>query len=40
MSSEDKVWAVGRITMGVPTRIVARARAFGAERVPRSGGVV
>lgn len=36
----DAVWAVGRITMGVPTRLVARARAYGADRVPRVGGIV
>ena len=36
----DAVWAVGRITMGVPTRLVARARAYGVDRVPRAGGMV
>jgi 1-acyl-sn-glycerol-3-phosphate acyltransferase len=33
-------WTLGRIYMGVPTRLLTRARAYGRERVPREGGVV
>lgn len=40
MASEDFAWAVGRIYMGWPTRLVTHARAYGADRVPRQGGVV
>jgi 1-acyl-sn-glycerol-3-phosphate acyltransferase len=40
MTTEDFAWAVGRIYMGWPTRIVTRARAYGADRVPRTGGLV
>jgi 1-acyl-sn-glycerol-3-phosphate acyltransferase len=40
MSHGDAAWRVGRIWMGWPTRLVTRARAYGAARVPRTGGVV
>lgn len=33
-------WALGRRTMGWPTLLVSRARAYGRERVPASGGLV
>src|SRR5437588_10920591 len=36
----DLVWALGRPTIGGFTRLVAPLRVYGAERVPRSGGVV
>ena len=40
MSTTDLVWAAGRPTIGTFTRIVAPLRSYGAERVPRRGGVV
>jgi len=36
----DAVWAVGRLTIGSLVRAVAPVRVYGAERVPREGGVV
>ena len=36
----DLVWALGRPTVGGFTRLVAPLRVYGAERVPREGGVV
>src|ERR687887_813821 len=36
----DLVWALGRPTIGGFTRLVAPLRVYGAERVPRQGGVV
>ena len=36
----DLVWALGRPTIGGFTRLVAPLRIYGAERVPRSGGIV
>src|SRR6476469_5812409 len=33
-------WTLGRIYMGIPARLLTRARAYGRERVPREGGVV
>src|ERR671930_284580 len=36
----DLVWALGRPTIGGFTRLVAPLRIYGAERVPREGGVV
>jgi 1-acyl-sn-glycerol-3-phosphate acyltransferase len=33
-------WATGRVYMGMPARLLTRARAYGSERVPREGGVV
>jgi len=36
----DLVWAAGRPTIGGATRAIAPLRAYGAERVPRQGGVV
>ena len=40
MTATDAAWAVGRIYMGWPTRLFTRARAYGADRVPKTGGVV
>lgn len=40
MSREDAAWAAGRIYMGVPARLLTRARAYGAERLPAAGGLV
>jgi 1-acyl-sn-glycerol-3-phosphate acyltransferase len=40
VSTTDVVWALGRPTIGTFTRIVAPLRVYGAERVPRQGGVV
>jgi 1-acyl-sn-glycerol-3-phosphate acyltransferase len=36
----DVFWATGRIYMGMPARLLTRARSYGGERVPRRGGVV
>jgi 1-acyl-sn-glycerol-3-phosphate acyltransferase len=36
----DAVWALGRPTIGAVTRLVAPLRNYGADRVPRHGGVV
>ncbi len=33
-------WKLGRVYMGVPARFMTRARAYGVERVPRTGGLV
>jgi len=33
-------WAIGRRYMGWPTRLATRARAYGSERVPPTGGLV
>jgi 1-acyl-sn-glycerol-3-phosphate acyltransferase len=33
-------WALGRRYMGWPTRLFARPRAYGRERVPKTGGLV
>jgi 1-acyl-sn-glycerol-3-phosphate acyltransferase len=36
----DGVWVVGRLTIGTATRVFARLRVYGAERVPLEGGCV
>jgi len=36
----DAIWTVGRLTIGSATHLAARTRSYGAERVPREGGVV
>jgi 1-acyl-sn-glycerol-3-phosphate acyltransferase len=36
----DAIWSIGRLTIGTATHLVARTRAYGAERVPQEGGVV
>jgi 1-acyl-sn-glycerol-3-phosphate acyltransferase len=40
MKRVDVVWAVGRVTMGTAVRVLAPLRNYGADRVPRDGGVV
>ncbi len=40
MTLSDFFWATGRLYMGLPARLLTRARAYGRERVPRAGGVV
>jgi 1-acyl-sn-glycerol-3-phosphate acyltransferase len=40
VSREDLAWAVGRVYMGWPARLLTRARAYGIENVPAAGGVV
>jgi 1-acyl-sn-glycerol-3-phosphate acyltransferase len=36
----DAVWAVGRVTIGTAVKAVAPLRVYGADRVPREGGLV
>jgi 1-acyl-sn-glycerol-3-phosphate acyltransferase len=36
----DAAWAAGRIYMGWPARLLTRAKAYGVENVPATGGVV
>jgi 1-acyl-sn-glycerol-3-phosphate acyltransferase len=40
MTRTDAAWAVGRLTIGTAVKIVAPLRVYGAERVPRAGGLV
>jgi 1-acyl-sn-glycerol-3-phosphate acyltransferase len=40
MDTSEFFWATGRVYMGIPARLVTRARAYGREHVPREGGVV
>ena len=40
MTTQDLTWGVGRYYMGWPARLVTRARAYGRERVPGTGGLV
>jgi 1-acyl-sn-glycerol-3-phosphate acyltransferase len=40
VTTSDVFWATGRVYMGLPARLMSRARAYGRERVPRQGGVV
>ena len=40
MNTQDVAWAVGRIYMGWPARLVTRARVYGRDRVPATGGLV
>jgi 1-acyl-sn-glycerol-3-phosphate acyltransferase len=40
VNATDAAWAAGRVYMGWPTRLITRARAYGADTVPRVGGVV
>ncbi len=40
MTGPELFWAFGRRTMGWPTLLVTRGRAYGRERVPASGGIV
>ena len=36
----DLTWRVGRVGLGWPTLLATRVRAYGAERMPESGGLV
>ena len=40
MNGTDTAWAIGRVTIGGATRAVAPLRVYGAENMPRDGGVV
>jgi 1-acyl-sn-glycerol-3-phosphate acyltransferase len=40
VNTPDFAWAVGRIYIGWPARLVTRAKAYGADRVPLVGGLV
>ena len=40
MTAEDLAWALGRRYMGIPTRLLARVRVYGRDRIPATGGVV
>jgi 1-acyl-sn-glycerol-3-phosphate acyltransferase len=40
VNQTDAIWAVGRLTIGTATKIVAPHRVYGAERVPLEGGLV
>ncbi|HXG76590.1 MAG TPA: lysophospholipid acyltransferase family protein [Gaiellaceae bacterium] len=40
MRRTDAVWAVGRVTLQPLVYLFARLRVYGAERVPRAGGLV
>jgi 1-acyl-sn-glycerol-3-phosphate acyltransferase len=40
MNKTDAIWAVGRVTIGTAVKLVAPLRVYGAERVPRDGGLV
>jgi 1-acyl-sn-glycerol-3-phosphate acyltransferase len=36
----DAAWAVGRIYMGLPAKLLTRATVYGSDRVPATGGAV
>ena len=40
MNRTDAIWRVGRLTIGTAVELAARLEVYGAERVPREGGVV
>jgi 1-acyl-sn-glycerol-3-phosphate acyltransferase len=40
MNKTDAIWAIGRVTIGTATKLVAPHRVYGAERVPLEGGLV
>ena len=40
MKLEDLTWAAGRVYMGWPARLFSRPRAYGLDRIPRTGGLV
>jgi 1-acyl-sn-glycerol-3-phosphate acyltransferase len=40
MNKTDAVWTVGRLTIGTATKLIAPLRVYGADRVPRDGGLV
>jgi 1-acyl-sn-glycerol-3-phosphate acyltransferase len=40
LTGPELAWAIGRRTMGWPTRLVTRVHAYGRERIPATGGLV
>ena len=40
MSATDLVWHAGRFWIGGPIRLATKARFYGADRIPRDGGLV
>jgi 1-acyl-sn-glycerol-3-phosphate acyltransferase len=40
VTSSEIAWAIGRRSMGWPTRLLVRIRTYGANRVPLTGGLV
>jgi 1-acyl-sn-glycerol-3-phosphate acyltransferase len=40
MTTADKVWMLGRPTIGVAARVSSRLKVYGKDRVPREGGIV
>ena len=40
MNRVDLVWRLGRLTIQPLVKAVAPVRAYGVERVPRTGGIV
>jgi 1-acyl-sn-glycerol-3-phosphate acyltransferase len=40
VSGPDVAWALGRIYLGLPARLLTRGRAYGRDRVPATGGCV
>jgi 1-acyl-sn-glycerol-3-phosphate acyltransferase len=40
MNGTDAVWAAGRLTIGSLVKVLAPLRVYGAQNVPRDGGVV
>jgi len=40
VTGRDLFWAAGRVYMGGPACLLSRARAYGREHMPRTGGVV
>jgi 1-acyl-sn-glycerol-3-phosphate acyltransferase len=36
----DAAWAAGRVYMGLPAKLLTRARVYGRDRVPATGGAV
>jgi 1-acyl-sn-glycerol-3-phosphate acyltransferase len=40
VTSTEIAWAIGRRTMGWPTRLLVRIRTYGRDRVPLTGGLV
>jgi 1-acyl-sn-glycerol-3-phosphate acyltransferase len=40
VNKADAAWAVGRVYMGLPARLLTRAHVYGRDRVPATGGAV
>lgn len=40
MTRTDVIWTLGRPTIGTVVKVATRLRVYGAERVPRRGGIV